>query len=164
MHLTSAMNLGVLTPRDLAIACAAGVAIAAACGLRAFLPLLALGLGVHFGWLHVSAGSAWIGSPPALIALAWATVLEIAADKVPVLDHALDVIATFLRPVAAAGAAWVTFSGVHPAIAAAAALILGSGALGIHVAKAKVRLGSSALTLGTVNPAISLVEDGITTV
>jgi len=61
MTLASAMNLLPLTPRDLAIACAAGVAIAAACGLRAFLPLLALGLGVHFGWLHVSAANAWIG-------------------------------------------------------------------------------------------------------
>src|SRR5438874_1414630 len=45
MYLMSAMNLGPLTPRDLAIACPAGVAIAAACGLRAFLPLLALKLG-----------------------------------------------------------------------------------------------------------------------
>jgi hypothetical protein len=163
MHLTSAMNALPLSPRDLVIAGSAGIAIAAACGLRAFLPLLALGLGVHFGWLHVPSGSAWIGTLPVLVALTWATILEVGADKIPALDHALDVIATFLRPAAAAIAAWCTFSGVHPAIAVAAALILGGGALGIHLTKAKVRLGSSALTLGHANPAISFVEDGVTT-
>lgn len=147
--------------RDLVFAGAAGIAIAAACGLRAFLPLLALGLGVHFGWLHVAPAAAWIGSPPAIVTLVWAAVLEIVADKVPALDHLLDLVATFIRPAAAAIAAWCTFEGVHPAIAVAAALILGAGAMGVHVTKAKVRLGSSMLTFGSANPVLSFVEDAI---
>lgn len=155
------MNLSGLSVQDLVFAAAAGIAIAAACGLRAFLPLLALGLGVHFEWLQVAPGGAWIGSTPALITLLWATVIELTADKVSAVDHALDLIATGLRPLAAGLAAWCTFVGVHPAIAVAAALIMGTGAMGVHVAKAKVRLGSSMLTFGTANPVLSFFEDAL---
>ncbi len=157
------MNVGGLSTLDLVLAGMAGVAIAAACGLRAFLPLLALGLGVRFELLHVDPAAAWIASTPAIVTLLWATVLELAADKVPALDHLLDLVATGLRPAAAAVAAWCTFAGVHPALGVAAALVLGAGAMGVHVAKAKVRLGSSMLTMGAANPVLSLVEDAIAT-
>ncbi len=157
------MNVAGLSTLDLVLAGMAGVAIAAACGLRAFLPLLALGLGVRFELLHVDPAAAWIASTPAIVTLLWATVLELAADKVPALDHLLDVVATGLRPAAAAVAAWCTFAGVHPALGVAAALVLGAGAMGVHVAKAKVRLGSSMLTMGAANPVLSLVEDAIAT-
>lgn len=155
--------VGPIAVRDLVFAAAAGMAIAAACGLRAFLPLLALGLGVHFGFLHVAHGGEWIGTTPAIVTLVWATILELAADKVPAIDHALDLVATVLRPLAAATAAWCTFVGVHPAIAVAAAMLLGTGAMGVHVAKAKIRLGSSMLTLGAANPLLSFVEDALAT-
>ena len=117
------MTLGPLDLRDMVFAAAAGTAIAAACGLRAFLPLLALGLGVHFGFLRVAHGGEWIGTTPAIVTLVWATVLELAADKVPAIDHALDMIATVLRPLAAATAAWCTFVGIHPALGVAAAML-----------------------------------------
>jgi hypothetical protein len=149
--------------RDLVFAAAAGIAIAAACGLRAFLPLLALSIGVRFELVHVDHAAHWIASTPVLVTLIWATVLEVAADKVPALDHMLDLVATGLRPAAAALAAWCTFEGIHPALAIAAALLLGGGAMGLHVAKAKVRLGSSMLTLGSANPVLSFIEDAIAT-
>jgi hypothetical protein len=151
---------GLLT-RDLFFAAIAGIAIAAACGLRAFLPLLALSIGVRYHLVHVDPAAAWIASTPVLVTLVWATVIEIAADKVPAIDHLLDLIATGLRPAAAALAAWCTFEGLHPALAIAAALILGGSAMGLHVAKAKVRLGSSMLTMGSANPVLSFVEDAI---
>jgi hypothetical protein len=150
-----------LSQLDLILAGFAGVAIAAACGLRAFLPLLALSIGVHFGLVRVDSSVSWIGWTPATIALLWATVLELVADKVPALDHLLDLIGTALRPLAAGLAGWVTFTGIHPALGVAAALMLGAGAMGVHVAKAKVRLGSSMLTFGSANPILSFVEDAI---
>jgi len=137
----------------------AGVAIAAACGLRAFLPLLALSLGARAGLVHLAPAAGWLASDAALGALAVATLLEVLADKVPVVDHALDVVATFVRPAAAAIAAWSTFGTVHPALALVAAIVLGGGALGIHALKAKARLGSTALTLGHANPVLSAGED-----
>jgi uncharacterized protein DUF4126 len=157
------MTADRLLMRDLVFAAAAGIAIAAACGLRAFLPLLALSLGVRFDLVRVDHAAVWIASTPVLVTLVWATVLEIAADKVPALDHLLDLVATALRPAAAAVAAWCTFEGLHPALGIGAALVLGGGAMGLHVAKAKVRLGSSMLTMGGANPVLSFVEDAIAT-
>ena len=155
------MTADRLLVRDLVFAAAAGIAIAAACGLRAFLPLLALSLGVRFDFVRVDHAAEWIASTPVLVTLVWATVLEIAADKIPAVDHMLDLVATGLRPAAAGLAAWCTFEALHPAIGIAAALVLGGGAMGLHVAKAKVRLGSSMLTLGNANPVLSFVEDAI---
>jgi hypothetical protein len=157
------MTADRLLMRDLVFAAAAGVAIAAACGLRAFLPLLALSLGVRFDLVHVDHAAAWIASTPVLVTLVWATLLEVVADKVPAIDHLLDLVGTGLRPAAAAIAGWCTFEGLHPALAVFAALVLGSGAMGLHVAKAKVRLGSSMLTFGSANAVLSFVEDAIAT-
>ena len=85
------MNLEPLSLRDLVFAAAAGTAIAAACGLRAFLPLLALGLAARFGMFHLRPGAEWMASDPALWALGIATVLEIASDKVPVVSVSVPV-------------------------------------------------------------------------
>lgn len=155
------MPNGALSPLDLVLSAAAGVAIAAACGLRAFLPLLALSLGVHFELIRVHPGVEWIGSVPAMVTLVWATLLELAADKIPAVDHVLDLVALGLRPGAAGLAGWVTFSGTHPALAVAAAVLLGTAAMGVHVGKAKARVGSTTLTLGTANPFLSFLEDAV---
>ena len=144
---------------DIVLAAAAGTAIAAACGLRAFLPLLILGIGVRTGFVQLAPAGQWIATTPVLITLAWATVIELAADKVPALDHALDAVSTVIRPLAAAAAAWCAFTGLHPALTVAAALVLGGGAFGVHIAKAKLRIGTSLLTFGTLNGFVSLVED-----
>ncbi len=141
------------------LALVSGVAIAAACGLRAFLPLFAVGLAAHQGWLHLHAGSEWLGRPPALWALGSAAVLEIAGDKIPIVDHALDAIGTLLRPVAAAVGGFAVLSGWGEPWVGIASLVLGAGALAVHGAKAKTRIGSTALTLGHANPLLSIAED-----
>jgi len=72
---------------------AAGLALAAAAGFRAFVPLFAAGLAIHYGWVDPAPGFAWLGDPVVLIALGVATVTEIAAYYLPGVDHVLDVIA-----------------------------------------------------------------------
>lgn len=136
-----------------------GLALASACGLRAFLPLLALSLASRAGLVHLAAKAGWMGSDAALWALAAATLLEVLGDKVPIVDHALDVVGTVVRPAAAAVAGWAMFGAVDPTLSAIAAVILGGGALGIHLLKAKTRLGSTVLTLGHANPLLSIGED-----
>jgi uncharacterized membrane protein len=148
-----------IAPLDLAFAALGGIAIAAACGFRAFLPLLALGLASRLGVVHLGAQAAWLGTDPALVMLAIAALVELLADKVPVLDHALDAAATLVRPAAGALAGWATFGPIHPALAVAAAVVLGAGAFGIHALKAKTRIGSTLLTLGHANPILSVAED-----
>jgi hypothetical protein len=135
------------------------IALAAACGLRAFLPLLALSVASHMGAVHLSAEASWFGSDAALWILGGATVLELLADKVPLLDHALDMAATFVRPAAGAIVAWAAYGHWAPQLAYPAAIIVGAGALGVHLLKAKARLASTVLTLGHGNPVLSLGED-----
>lgn len=84
---------------SVALSVATGIALAAAAGFRAFVPLLAAGLAIHFGTVEAAPGFAWLGEPVVLIALAIATVTEIAAYYIPGLDHVLDMIGS---PVAVA--------------------------------------------------------------
>jgi uncharacterized protein DUF4126 len=76
-----------------ALSIATGLALAAAAGFRAFVPLLAAGLAIHYGYVEAAPGFAWLGEPIVLIALGVATVTEIAAYYVPGVDHVLDIIA-----------------------------------------------------------------------
>jgi hypothetical protein len=144
---------------SLLLALVSGIAIAAACGLRAFLPLLGLGLAARFGILHLRPGAEWMAGDPALWALGIATVLEIAADKVPVVDHALDAVGTLIRPAAAWLGAFAMLQGWGSPWAQIAAFVLGAGALAVHGVKAKTRLGSSVATAGHANPLLSVLED-----
>jgi hypothetical protein len=149
---------------SLVLALLTGVGLAAASGLRAFLPLLAVGLASRAGWLDLRPGSEWLASDLALWALGTAAVLEIAGDKFPVVDHALDALGTVVRPAAAWVATFAVLSHWPAPWPALFASIFGAGALALQIAKAKARLTSTALTLGHGNPVLSFAEDaGATT-
>jgi len=145
---------------SLFVALIAGVGIAAAAGLRAFLPLFAMGIAHRFGLIGLHEKFEWLSSDVALVALGAATVVEVLADKVPVVDHFLDLAATFLRPIAAALAAYAFLIHWPTPWGQIVALILGAGALAMHTAKSHVRLGSTVTTAGAANPILSFVEDG----
>ena len=78
-----------------------GIGLSATCGFRVFVPLLGMSIAAMAGHLELASGFEWIGSWPALICLAVATVLEIAGYYIPWLDNLLDTIAT-----PAAGPCW----------------------------------------------------------
>jgi len=141
------------------LALATGVGIAAACGLRAFLPLFVVGVAARLNWIELKPGLAWLAGNPVLVSLGVATTLEILADKIPAVDHALDMVATFIRPIAAWLGAYAVLVHWPTPWAQLVSVALGGGALALHAAKAKLRLGSSALTLGHGNPLLSLGED-----
>jgi hypothetical protein len=143
----------------LILALLTGVGIAAACGLRAFLPLFVIGLLARAHLVHLQPGASWLAEDTALIALGVATALEILADKIPIVDHALDVIATGIRPLAATLGTYAVLVNWPTPWAQLLALTLGGAALLLHVAHAKLRLGSTALTAGHANPLISIAED-----
>ena len=141
-----------------------GFGLAASSGLRAFLPLLMLALAAHWNLFGVglSGSFAWLGSPLALAALSVATVVEIAGDKIPVVDHGLDSIGTVIRPLAGTLAAAAVLNMGDPATAALLGLVIGAPvALSVHGAKAGTRGVSSATTLGVANPVVSIFEDVI---
>ena len=139
-----------------------GLGLAASSGLRAFLPLLMLSMAAHWNVFNIELTGpfAWLGSPLALSALGIATIIEIAGDKIPLVDHALDSFGTVIRPLAGTLAAAAVLNNHDPVTAALLGLVIGAPiALGIHGAKAGTRGVSSATTLGVANPIVSIVED-----
>lgn len=139
-----------------------GLGLAASSGLKTFLPLLVLAVASRFHafGLDLAGPFAWLGSTPALVALACATIAEFVADKIPLVDHALSVVGTVAKPAAGALAAAAAFSGLDPTTAAVAGLIIGAPtALGVHAAQSTARVASTATTGGLANPVFSLAED-----
>ena len=142
---------------------ALGIALAACAGLRAWLPLLALGASIRFQVLPAGDAFAFLGTNTALTVFAIATLVELIGDKIPAVDHALDLLATLLKP--AAGmvlAASVLWTVDDPIVALALGLMVGAPtAFGPHLAKATVRGVVSPLTAGLAAPVLSVLEDVI---
>lgn len=144
----------------LAVQVAMGLSLAACAGLRAFLPLLVVGVAGRLDWLALSESFVWLESTPALLVFGVAVVAELAADKVPVVDHALDAAQTLVKPIAGTLLAASVLTELRPLEATVLALITG-GAVSetVHLTKAKLRLLSTAVTAGVGNPVISVAED-----
>lgn len=149
---------------------AAGASLAACCGLRAFLPPLVIGLAARFGvgdlvlgpGFELQGSFAWMASTPALVVFGSALALEVLADKLPWVDHALDALQTGVRPLSGALVVAASLTELDPLPAAVIGLLLGGSiAGGVHVAKAKTRLLSTAGTAGLGSPVLSLLEDGL---
>ena len=137
-----------------------GLALAATCGLRAFLPLFVVSLLSHLGHIELSDGFEWISSTSAVAGLGAAVLLELLADKIPVVDHVLDTVAVVVKPLAAMVAAASVMTELDPMLSTVVGLVLGGTmAQGVHLVKAKLRLLSSALTATVANPFVSIIED-----
>ncbi len=158
--------MDVATLSEFLPALALAIALAASAGLRAWLPLLLAGGLFRFGVLDLGPSFAFLGSNEALVLFGAATVIELVGDKVPAVDHALDVIGTPLRPAAGALLAASVLGTVSDPLTA---LVLGTAvgapsALVPHAAKTALRTVSTTLTGGLANPVISFLEDAIAVV
>ena len=148
----------------LILSVALGISLAASCGLRAFLPLFVAALVARWGGEIVPLGEsfAWLQSTPALVALGVAVLLETAADKVPAVDHLLDLVQVPVRTGAEMLVCAAVMGDVPAWLTALLAVVLGGGAaLSVHSTKSAIRLGSTATTGGAANPLLSLLEDGV---
>ena len=141
----------------------AGVCLSACTGFRAFLPPLLIGIVYRFfpAWLHIGSGLEFLATTPVLAALAVATVVEFLGDKIPAVDHLLDLIEL---PVKMALSAVLTTmiipDGDLKSVFMMIALVLGQGAtVSMHAGKAGMRAVSTAATGGIANPVISLIEE-----
>lgn len=145
------------------LAIAAGVVLAASAGLRAFVPLFAVGVASRtFGW-DVATEMQWLASNTALTCFGIASVLEVAADKIPVVDHVLDAVHTIIGPIAGALAGLSVWLHFPPVVATVLALMVGAPiAGGVHLLAATTRVKSSVVSGGALNPVASTVEDGVT--
>jgi hypothetical protein len=144
----------------LLVAVATGVALAASAGLRAFLPLFAVGAAARwFAW-PLSPSVQWLASDLALVCFGVATLIELVADKFPMIDHGLDALQTVTSPVAGVLVALSPLHGLPMPLAVGLAIVAGAPiAGGIHALGALTRLKSTAATAGAGNPILSVIED-----
>ena len=139
-----------------------GLALAATAGLRLFMPFLFVGAMARYAGTPTPEMLAWTASDPGFLLLLVATFLEVLSDKIPVVDHVLDVGATFIKPAAGLFLPVAMLQDVSPMMAWTLGIAAGAPlAFGVHTAKAGTRVASSAATVGAGNPIISTLEDAL---
>jgi uncharacterized protein DUF4126 len=135
-------------------------------GLNLYATVFATGVAIRFGWVHLPAafgGLSVLGEPTILVISGVLYAIEFVADKIPVVEHAWDVIHTFVRPL---GAVWIGLMATQHARMSPSAemvllLLMGGAAFTSHLGKAGTRLASATtgghfLGLGLI---LSVVED-----
>ncbi|HKQ81311.1 MAG TPA: DUF4126 domain-containing protein [Steroidobacteraceae bacterium] len=146
---------------DIALSIALGIGLAAAVGLRVFLPLLVASAAAYTGHLQLSDNFAWLGSGPALIMLAVAATAEVLAYYIPVVDNALDVVAAPAALVAGTLVSAAVMTDVPPIVKWTTAIIAGGGVAGLtQGVTTALRAKSTALTAGLGNSVIATSEAG----
>lgn len=149
-----------------------GTGLATAAGLNAYIPLLTMGLLARYtDVITLPQPWRWLENPWVLAIIAALLLIEVVADKVPVVDHLNDVVQTAVRPTsgglafgAATSSETVTvqdpaaFFSDNTWVPVALGVVL---ALVVHAAKAAVRPVVNATTAGFGAPVISTVEDGV---
>ncbi len=144
---------------DSLLAVIVGIGLAASCGFHVFVPMLVVGVAFRAGYLEAAEGFAWLGSWPALLAFAVATVLEIAAFYVPWLDNLLDSIASPLAVVAGVVLFAATTGNIDPLLQWSLAVIAGGGSAAVVQGGTTVtRAASTTTTGGVANFALTTLE------
>lgn len=153
-----------------------GTGLAASAGLNAYVPLLVMGLLARFtSVIDLPGGWQWLGNEWVLGILAVLLVVEVVADKVPVVDHINDVVQTVVRPTAG-GLAFGAGSASETVTVSDPDSFFASGgqwlpvlvgvliALGVHLLKATARPVINAATAGFGAPVASTAEDATSVV
>lgn len=147
-----------------------GTGLAAAAGLNAYIPLLALGLASRFlDFVQLPSGWAWLSNEWVLVILGVLLVIEIVAGKIPVVDSINDWLQTVIRPVAggivfgggsSSETAFVTdpdaFFSNNQWVPIVVGIVI---ALVIHLLKSAARPVINTMTAGLAAPAVSAAED-----
>ncbi len=146
---------------DILTSIALGVGLAAAVGLRVFLPLLVLAIAGYTGLVPLSESFQWLATLPAVAMLAVAAVAEIAAYYLPGVDNLLDALATPAALVAGTIAAAAVMTDLPPIVKWTTAVIAGGGAAGLtQGVTSLLRVKSTATTGGLGNSLIATGELG----
>ena len=155
------MVISAMSGFDLAVSLALGIGLAAATGLRLFLPMLVVSAAAYTGHLPLGDNFAWLATPPALILLSVAALLEILAYYIPGVDNLLDTLATPAAFVAGTVVSAAVITELPPMVKWAAAIIAGGGIAGLTQTVTTVLRAKSAVMTGTLgNPVIATAELG----
>ena len=139
-----------------------GIGLSASAGYRVFIPLLIASIAGKLGWIPLTESFQWMSSTPALVCFATATVLEVGAYYIPVLDNMLDAVTT---PMALVAGTLLTTS-VLPVdselLKWVSGILIGGGSAGIiQAGTSMLRLFSTKTTAGTGNSLIATTEHAV---
>lgn len=151
---------------DLLLGVFTAFGLSASAGLNAYIPLLVVGATAHYtDWFALSSPWDLLANPWVLIVLGLLVIIEMLADKIPVVNHINDGIQTFVRPAAGAiafAASAKVITDINPVLALISGLLVAGG---VHAVKAvAVRPMVTATTGGAGNVPVSIAEDIISTV
>ena len=137
-----------------------GLGLSACCGFRIFVPLLITNIAHHLQFYHFAPGFEWMGGWTAFYILFAATILEIAAYYIPLVDNVLDHVALPIAIVAGTILTTSILGDISPLIKWALGLMIGGGSAAIvHAGAGLLRIGSSATTGGFANPVLATIEN-----
>ncbi len=146
---------------DLAVSIALGIGLAAATGLRLFLPMLIVSAASYGGYLPLGENFAWLGTPAALILLSVASLVEILAYYIPGVDNLLDTLATPAAFVAGTIVSAAVITDLSPMVKWSAAIIAGGGVAGLTQSVTTLVRANSTVMTGTLgNPVVATAELG----
>ncbi len=145
---------------ELITAVAIGIGLAASAGFRVFVPMLVAAVAAKTGVLPLNESFQWLSSWTAIAILGTATVVEILAYYIPVVDNLLDTVSTPL----AIGAGTLLLTSVLPIDSElmrwiTGAAVGGGSAAVVQSGSALTRLTSTKLTAGIGNPVVATVEN-----
>jgi hypothetical protein len=144
---------------DVLVSACLGFGLAAATGLRVFIPLLALSLAARADVVTLIPSLDWIDSGGALVVFVVAAAVEVAGYLIPVVDNVLDTVATPAAVVAGTMVMASVLVDLDPLWAWSLAVIAGGGAAAaVQGTTVVARAASTASTAGAVNPALATGE------
>ncbi|MCA1718334.1 MAG: DUF4126 domain-containing protein [Actinobacteria bacterium] len=138
-----------------------GIGLASVAGVRAYLPLVLVGLFARLGLYALPAPFGFLDDWPVIGALAVLALLESGLDKVPALDPVLDYVQTPLRIVAGA----ILFAAALQEgidVGAIPELVVGGAIAGlVSILKIILRPAANVASAGVSASFLSLVEDAV---
>ncbi len=136
-----------------------GIGLSASAGFRVFIPLLVAALAGKFGMLPLTESFEWMATWPAIICFGTATLVELIAYYLPVVDNFLDLITTPMAILAGTLLATSVLPVDNELLKWASGILLGGGAAGVmQTGTSLLRLFSTKSTAGIANPVVSTAE------
>jgi len=137
----------------------AGFSLSAACGFRIFLPLLCVSAALNYGYVTPLSHIAWLATREALTVLSIATIVELVAFYIPIIDNFLDTLAAPLSIVAGTLIMGTVLDDVDPIYRWTIGIMAGGGpALLTQSTTSAIRLTSTSLSGGGVNFLVATLE------
>ena len=139
------------------------IGLSAACGFRVFVPPLIYGIFYKANFVELGNSWSWIGNDWIIILLTVASIIELLATFVPLIDNLLDIIATPASIIAGTILSFSSLNNLDPGLQWLLSIICGLGVTSFfQVSTVSLRVFFTTFSGGIFNPFFSFMEDVLT--